>query len=112
MSAAMATVTVERRRWASSTTGSEGSIKFTGTGAIVAGWFLPTGGLADIYLDGELVKTVDTYPDEDDFKFGEAVWHAFGLADTEHELRIVVRGEPYVDSQGAEICLQDLVVFR
>ena len=98
--------------WASTTSGSEGSIRFNGTGAIVVGWFLPTGGLADIHLDGQLVKTVDTYPDEDDFKFSEAVWHAFGLPEEEHEVRIVVRGEPYVDSSGSDICLTDLVVFR
>ena len=29
-----------------------------------------------------------------DVKLDEAVWHAFGLADGEHELRLVVRGEP------------------
>ncbi len=62
---------------------------------ILTGWYLPSGGLADVYLDGELSRTVDVYPDEDDVKFGEAVWHAFGLTDAEHELRLVVRGEPY-----------------
>jgi hypothetical protein len=82
------------------------------TGAILVGWYLPTGGLADIYLDGEQVATVDTYPDENDFKFHEAVWHAFGLDDREHEVRLVVIGEPYVESSGAEVCLSGLVTFR
>ena len=97
---------------ASATAGSEAIIRFTGTGVIVTGWYLPTGGSADVYLDGELAKTVDTYPDEDDVKLNESVWHAFGLVDDEHEVRLVVRGEPYADSRGAEICLTDLVVFR
>lgn len=98
--------------WASATAGSEARIRFAGTGAVVTGWYLPSGGLADVYLDGELVETVDTYPDENDVKLNEAVWHAFGLADGEHEIRLVVRGEPYTQSRGAEICLTDLVVFR
>ena len=97
--------------------GAEVTVSFEGTGALLVGWYLQTGGLADVYLDGEPVGTVDTYPDENDIKFGEAVWHAFGLEDGEHELRLVVRGEPYVESlgvgsEGAEICLTDLVVFR
>ncbi|MHC4429099.1 MAG: ADP-ribosylglycohydrolase family protein [Planctomycetota bacterium] len=98
--------------WASARAGSEASIRFEGTGVIVAGWYLPSGGLADVYLNGELVKTVDTYPDEDDVKFNEAVWHSFGLEEGEHEVRLVVRGEPYAESRGTEICLTELVVFR
>ena len=98
--------------WATSAAASEASIRFTGSGAILVGWFLPTGGMADIYLDGEFVKTVDAYPDEEDVKFGEAIWHTFGLENTEHEVRLVARGEPYAESLGAEICLTDLVVFR
>jgi hypothetical protein len=98
--------------WSSSVGESEGTIRFAGTGAIVVGWFLPTGGMADVYLDGEWVKTVDTYPDEDDVKFNEAIWHAFGLEDAEHEVRLIVRGEPYAESHGAEITLTDLVIFR
>ena len=97
---------------ASDATGAEASIRFTGTGVILTGWYLPTGGLAEIFLDGELVATVDTYPDEEDFKFGESVWHAFGLDDVEHEIRAVVRGEPYINSAGADVCLTELVVFR
>jgi hypothetical protein len=102
---------------ASSTDGSEVAISFVGTGAILVGWYLPTGGTADVYLDGEAAGTIDTYPDEDDVKFGEAVWHALGLEDGEHELRLVVRGERYIDatgggSEGSDICLTGLVVFR
>ena len=102
---------------ASGTRGAEVSVSFGGTGAILVGWYLPSGGLADVFLDGEAAGTIDAYPDEDDVKLDEALWHAFGLADGEHELRLVVRGEPYVESQdvksqGTEICLTSLVVFR
>jgi len=110
----------EPGRWGerrSSTRGAEASIRFEGTGVILAGPYLPSGGMADIYLDGELRRTVDVYPDEDGAKYDESVWHAFGLESGEHQLRVVVRGEPYhgtdgETSAGTDISLSYLVVFR
>jgi hypothetical protein len=96
----------------SSAKGAEASITFEGTGAIVVGPYLPNGGKADVYLDGKLDRTVDVYPDEDRIKHGEAVWHAFGLKPGKHTVRVVVRGEPYPGSKGAEIQIEDLVIFR
>lgn len=92
--------------------GAEASVRFNGTGAIVTGFYLPTGGKADVYLDGALSQTVDVYPDEDAQKAGESVWHAFDLTKGPHTLRLVVRGEPYSSSKGADIAITDLVVFR
>jgi hypothetical protein len=97
--------------------GAEASIQFEGTGVILGGSYLPSGGVADIYLDGELHRTVDVYSDEDARKSHEAVWHAFGLGDGEHSLRVVVRGERYVgpggdESSGTDVSLSYLVVFR
>jgi hypothetical protein len=92
--------------------GAEAGIAFEGTGAILTGFYLPTGGKADVYLDGKLDRTVDVYPDEPHVKGGEDVWHAFGLKKERHTVRLIVRGEPYADSQGSEIALTDLVVFQ
>jgi hypothetical protein len=99
------------------TEGAEAAIGFEGTGVILGGTYLTSGGTADIYLDGELHGTVDVYSDEDGNKYGESVWHVFGLADGEHEVRVVVKGEPYVGmdgdrSSGTDIALSHLVVFR
>jgi hypothetical protein len=105
-------------RWATSgDAGAEASIRFEGTGAILGGMYLPTGGMADVYLDGELHQTVDVNSDEESAKVNESVWHAFGLEDTEHELRVVVRGEPYrgpdnVEREGTDVALSYLKVFR
>jgi hypothetical protein len=101
----------------SGTAGAEASIEFRGTGAILAGSYLPSGGTADIYLDGELHRTVDVYPDEESTKSFESVWHVFGLEEGEHSLRVVVRGEPYRgldgdESSGTDLSLSYLVVFR
>jgi hypothetical protein len=97
--------------------GAEASIRFSGSGVIIGGMYLPTGGMADVYLDGELDRTVDVNSDEESAKVNESVWHAFGLEDTEHELRVVVRGEPYrgpdnVEREGTDVALSYLKVFR
>lgn len=92
--------------------GSEASVKFSGTGAIVVGPYLPTGGKADVYLDGRLHRTVDSNSDEKDGKGGEAVWHAFGLKNGEHTVRLVVRGEPAFAGPGTDVAIDDLVVFK
>jgi ADP-ribosylglycohydrolase len=92
--------------------GAEAYITFEGTGAIVTGFYLPDGGTADVYLDGRLNRTVDVYPDEADVKGGEDVWHVFGLRNQRHTIRLVVKGEPYPGSQGNEIALNDIVIFR
>jgi hypothetical protein len=102
----------QRTSWASAASGSEMTVRFRGSGAILTGWYMPTGGMADVYLDGEFSRTVDVYPDEPNVKLGEAIWHEFGLEDTEHVLRLVVRGEPYEESAGAEIAITSLSVFR
>ena len=92
--------------------GAEASISFEGTGAIITGPFLPTGGKAVVYLDGRQDGTIDVYPDEDQAKFGEAVWHAFGLKNGSHSVRLIVSGEPGPGSKGNDVSIEDLVVFR
>jgi hypothetical protein len=102
----------EKDRWLANQAGAEGAIEFDGTGAIVVGSYLATGGKADVYLDGELEKTVDVYPDEDDWKDGESVWHLFGLKPGKHTVRVVVLGQPYPGSKGSDVAIRDLVVFH
>ncbi len=92
--------------------GAEARFAFDGAGAILVGPYLPSGGKADVYLDGKLDRTVDVYPDEDHVKSTEALWHAFGLRPGKHNLRLVVRGEPYPGSRGADIQIDEIVIFR
>jgi len=96
----------------SSTLGAEATISFVGTGAVLKGILLPDGGLLDIYLAGELSRTVDVYPDEPNAKPEESIWHHFDLEDKRHTLRLKVRGEPYRESTGAKISISSLIVYR
>jgi hypothetical protein len=92
--------------------GAAALISFEGTGAILCGPLLPSGGKADVFLNGDLDSTVDVYPDEDSAKPSEALWHIFGLSKGKHTIALVVKGEPYPGSKGADIAIEDLVVFR
>jgi hypothetical protein len=92
--------------------GDEASFTFSGTGAIVVGPLYVEGGKADVYLDGKLDRTVDGCSDEKGGRSSEALWHAFGLKNGEHTVKVVVRGEPYGAFQGRDIGIDDIVVFR
>jgi hypothetical protein len=98
-------------RKTSSSKGAEATISFEGTGAIITGMYLPTGGKAEVHLDGKLERVVDVYPDENASK-SDAVWHLFGLKNGKHTVRLVVLGEPYGESKGSDIVIDDLIVFR
>lgn len=87
-------------------------VRFQGTGAILAGTYLPDGGQAAITLDGVPRGTIDVYSDEAELKGNEAIWHVFGLDDGAHELELAVLGEPYPGSSGTKVWIEDLVVFR
>lgn len=96
----------------SSTKGAAAAITFEGTGAIVTGPYLLTGGTLDVYLDGNLDRTLDVFSDEKGMRGGESVWHAFGLKNGKHTVRLVVRGEKYKDSGGADVGIDSLIPFR
>jgi hypothetical protein len=65
-----------------------------------------------VYLDGKLDRTVDVYSDEEGDRRKESVWHIYGLPSGKHTVRLVVRGEPFGDSTGANVSIDDLIVFR
>jgi hypothetical protein len=92
--------------------GASAAIEFEGTGAIVVGTYLTSGGRLQVFLDGKLDRTLDVYSDEKGNRSGESVWHGFGLRNAKHQVRLVVLGEPYQGSAGADVSLDDLVVFR
>jgi hypothetical protein len=102
----------EKQTRVSGENGAEVSFGFDGTGAILVGPYLPTGGKADVFLDGKLDRTIDVYPDENSAKGGESVWHAFRLKNGKHTVRMVIRGEPYPGSKGSDVGVDEFVIFR
>jgi hypothetical protein len=92
--------------------GAEATVTFEGTGAIISGQYMPAGGKANVYLDGKLHQSIDSYSDESATKSNEAVWHVFGLRNGKHTVRLVVLGEPFAESKGSDVSIEDLIVFR
>lgn len=92
--------------------GAEAVFTFTGTGVALRGDWRKDGGTADVYLDGRLHRTVDTYY----FYAGEEkhdsfLWHALGLEQGEHTVRLVVKGDRKPESEGTRIYLRGVTVF-
>lgn len=98
--------------FASAAKGASAEIEFEGTGFILVGPYLPSGGKAQIFVDGALVATIDANSDEDATKNGESLYHDFSLKSARHAVKLVVLGEPVPWAPGANVELGGLVVFR
>ena len=93
---------------------------FTGTGIRVYGPTDYNYGICDIYLDGKLAKEgISQYPAKVDFpgmsrgyekRYQLCLYSVSGLDNTEHTLRIIVRGEKEAGAQNTYVSLDYMVV--
>lgn len=97
----------------SSKVGDEAIFTFEGTGvSIVGNWFKDCG-KADIFVDGELKRTIDGY-----FGFANQthtdmdLYHITNLPQGKHIVRVVVKGEKRPEATAANIYLSKAVVFK
>jgi hypothetical protein len=93
--------------------GDELILTFNGTGVSITGNWFKDGGMADVYLDGKLHRTTDTY-----YYFarqqhsGVSLWHALQLQPGEHTVKLVVNGEKRPESEGANVYITGAVIFK
>ena len=92
--------------------GDELLINFSGTGISIEGNMYKDGGKADIYLDGKLHRSIDTY-----FNFANQqhigfIWHVLNLQPGDHEVKIVVKGEKRPESSGTRVYIASVKIFR
>jgi hypothetical protein len=86
---------------------------FDGTGVTLNGNWIRDGGKADIYLDGELKSTIDSY-----FYYGDQehynmnLWHIFGLEPGTHTLKLLVRADKRPESAGSKVYITQALVFK
>ncbi len=92
--------------------GASAEVTFEGTGIVLTGPFLTTCGKARVSVDGRGEKVTDCYPDEPHKKSNDSMYHLFGLGRGKHTLRVEVLGESIFDSKGADIALDDVIVFE
>ncbi len=93
--------------------GNEAIFTFEGTGVSIAGNWDRDCGKADIYLDGELKRTIDCYFHYCNQSPGNTnIFLITNLPEGKHAVRIVVKGEKRNESEGTNIYLSEAVVFK
>jgi len=93
--------------------GDEVIFTFEGTGVSLVGNWVKDGGKADIYIDGKLMKTINTYFDyANQVHYYINLYHVTGLSMGKHELKVVVKGEKCPEATGANIYLAQAIVFK
>lgn len=84
-------------------------VSFEGNQVRVLGSVGPDGGLADVYLDGEKQLTlIDGWNPTNRHK--QLLYYKNGLPNTNHELKIVLRGEGNLISKGTEVVIDAVQV--
>lgn len=88
-------------------------IIFTGTGISIDGNWVKDGGKADVYLDGKLVRTIDTY-----FYYNKqehdniTLWHVTGLTDSQHTVKLALKEEKNPESLGTNVYISQAVIYK
>ena len=92
--------------------GAGATFKFKGSGVLLTGSWDRNGAKADIYLDGKLVRTIDTYYWVANSGYPLAyLFHTLDLPDTTHTIRIALNGEKNPKATGTYITLGGAVVY-
>jgi hypothetical protein len=93
--------------------GDEVEFAFTGTGITLMGNWLKDGGKADIFLDGKLNRTIDTYyfrSNQEHYDIN--LWHVFSLPPGDHQVKVAVNGEKRAESLGNRIYITGALIFN
>jgi hypothetical protein len=99
------------RRRSAGAAGAEATFSFTGASVAIVGPCSQKGGRADVWLDGKKMDSgINAWiPERTN---DNALWHAYGLAQGPHTVRIVVRGDADPRSKGASVAIEEAIVYR
>jgi hypothetical protein len=92
--------------------GDELEITFNGTGISLTGNWFKDGGKADVYVDGVLNRSIDTYYDFANQQHVESIWHILNLQPGDHKVRLVIKGEKRPESAGTRVYITSASIFR
>ncbi len=92
--------------------GDELEIVFNGTGISLEGNWFKDGGKADVYLDGVLHRSIDTYYFYANQEHTTSIWHVLNLAPGEHKVKLVVKGEKRPESLGTKVYITKALIFK
>jgi len=92
--------------------GDELEIGFTGTGISIEGNWYKDGGKADIYVDGKLHRSIDTYYNFANQQHTVSIWHILNLEPGDHKVKIAVKGEKRTESAGTRVYITSATIFK
>jgi hypothetical protein len=92
--------------------GDELEINFSGTGISIEGNWVKDGGKADMYVDGVLHRSIDTYYFFADQEHTTSIWHVLNLQPGEHKVRLVVKGEKRPEATGTRVYITNAFIFK
>jgi hypothetical protein len=103
---------VEKQSKVSGKTGDAVELRFTGTGISIEGNWYKDGGKADIFVDGKLHRTIDTYYFFANQQHTTSIWHVMNLLPGDHIVRLVVKGEKRPESAGTMVYITKALIFN
>lgn len=94
--------------------GATAVIHFEGTGFVLTGEYLPTGGQFEVSVDGRVMTQMDANSDEPEGrKSAEDYGHRFDLTPGKHVVALRVLGiDASTGARGRDVVVQDFIVFR
>lgn len=92
--------------------GDELILNFSGTGISIHGNWYKDGGKADVYVDGNLHRTIDTYYNFANQQHTESIWHILNLRPGDHSVKLVVKGEKRPESSGSRVYITSATIFK
>ncbi|MCX6223566.1 MAG: ADP-ribosylglycohydrolase family protein, partial [Bacteroidia bacterium] len=92
--------------------GDELEINFSGTGISIEGNWYKDGGKADIFVDGILHRSIDTYYFFANQEHTTSIWHVMNLQPGDHKIRVVVKGEKRPESEGTRVYITKAFIFK
>ena len=103
---------VRKQSMFAETSGDELIIAFTGSGISIEGNWYRDGGKADLYVDGNPHRSIDTYYNFARQQHIASLWHILNLQPGEHTVRLVVKGEKRPESEGTRVYVTGATVFK
>jgi hypothetical protein len=92
--------------------GDELTLKFSGTGISIEGNWYRDGGKADIFVDGALHRSIDTYYFFANQQHTTSIWHVMNLKPGDHTVKLVVKGEKRPESAGTRVYITSATIFK
>jgi hypothetical protein len=102
---------IEKQSLVSEKAGDSAELKFTGTGISIEGNWYKDGGKADVFVDGKLHRTIDTYYFFANQQHTTSIWHIINLQPGDHIVKLVVKGEKRPEAAGTKVYITKAFVF-